>query len=137
MHQQWTPNFTEKELAFLKENCAVLRPLSRGLDILQGEDCCYYGTILQGEDCCYYGTLLPTLITILKKTKAEVPNLFSMISGLAYAIECSIKRRFSYIFDAKYAITAALTLSKFKVKWVDSQERRIPTSKCLWKNCVP
>ena len=70
--------FTERELAFLKEYCAVLGPLSVGLDILQG------------EDRCYYGTLLPTLTTILKKTKAEVPNLSLMTTGLAYTIECEI-----------------------------------------------
>ena len=48
-------SFSEKELAFLKEYCVTLEPLSRGLDILQG------------EDHCYYGTLLPTLETIVKK----------------------------------------------------------------------
>ena len=37
------------------EYYATIEPLSRGLDILQG------------EDCCYYGTLLPTLTTIVKK----------------------------------------------------------------------
>ena len=68
--------------------------------------------------------MLPTLTTILKKTKAEVPNLFSATSGIAYGIECFIKRRFSYIFGAKDAIIAALTLLKFKVKWVDSQEKK-------------
>ena len=103
--------FAEKELAFLKEYCTVLEPLSRGLDILQG------------EDRCYYGTLLPTLTTIVKKTKSEVPKLSSMTAGFAFAIESSIKRRFSHIFDAKDAIIAALTLPKFKVKWVDSQEK--------------
>jgi len=50
-------SFSEKELAFLKEYCVVLEPLSKGLDILQG------------EDRCYYGTLLPTLHTIIKKPK--------------------------------------------------------------------
>ena len=45
-----------------------------------------------------------------------------MTTGLAYAIECSIKRRFSHIFDVKDAIIAALTLPKFKVKWVNSQD---------------
>ena len=104
--------FTEKEMAFLKEYCATLEPLSRGLDILQG------------EDRCYYGTLLPTLTTIIKKTKAEVPNLSSMTTGLAYAIESSIKRRFSHVFYSKDVIIAALTLPKFKVKWVDSQEKK-------------
>ena len=50
-------SFTEKELVFLKEYCVVLEPLLKGLDILQG------------EDHCYYGTWLPTLYTIVKKTQ--------------------------------------------------------------------
>ena len=109
--------FTEKELSFLKECCVTLEPLSKGLDILQR------------EDCCYYGTLLPTLETIIKKTKAEVPNSSAVTTGLAYATESSIKRRFSHIFDCKDAIIAALASPKFKVKWVDSQEKRMPTNK--------
>lgn len=80
--------------------------------------------ILQGEDCCYYGSLLPTLETIIKKTKAEVPNLSAVTTRLAYAIESSIKRKFSQVFDSKDAtIISALASPKFKVKWVDSQER--------------
>jgi len=47
-----------------------------------------------------------------------------MTTGLAYTIECSIKRRFSHIFDAKDTIIAALILPKFKVKWVNSQEKK-------------
>ena len=68
-------SFKEKELVFLKEYCVVLEPLSRGLDILQG------------EDHCHYGTLLPTLQTIVKKTKAKIPNLSPAAMRLAYAIE--------------------------------------------------
>ena len=63
----------------IEEHCAVLKPLSRGLDILQG------------EDNCYYGALLPTLATIIKKTKAIKPDL-SMTTGLADAVESSIKK---------------------------------------------
>ena len=37
--------FNERELQFLTEHCKVLKPLARGLDKLQGEDDCYYGTL--------------------------------------------------------------------------------------------
>ena len=50
--------FSDRELTFLTEYCKVLKPLARGLDILQG------------EDNCFYGTLLSILETIIKKTKA-------------------------------------------------------------------
>ena len=49
--------FVKKEIVSLKEYCSVLKPLARGLDILQG------------KDNCFYGTLLPTLETIIKKNK--------------------------------------------------------------------
>ena len=104
--------FSERELGFLKEYCAVLKPLSRGLDILQG------------EDNCYYGALLPTLATIIKKTKALKPDLSIMTTGLADAIESSIKKRFRKVFDSKDAVIAAVTSPKFKLKWVESQETK-------------
>ena len=47
-----------------------------------------------------------------------------MTTGLAYAVESSIKRRFSHIFNSKVAIIAALTSPKFKLKWVDTQEKK-------------
>ena len=61
---------------------------------------------------------------LLKKTKAKIPNLSIMTTGLAYAVESSIKKRFSHVFDSKDAIIAALTLPKFKLKWMDSQEQK-------------
>ena len=70
--------FSERELKFLTEYSTVLKPLAGGLDILQG------------EDNCFYGVLLPTLETIVKKTKAIKPELSSMIMGLADCIEASI-----------------------------------------------
>ena len=74
--------FSERELSFLKEYCLVLKPLARSLEILQG------------EDNCFYGTLLPTLETVIKKLVAVKPNLSSMTIGLPDAIEEAIRHRF-------------------------------------------
>ena len=44
-----------------------------------------------------------------------------MTTGLVHAVEDSIKQRFSGIFDSKNAIISAMTLPKFKLKWVELQ----------------
>ena len=64
--------FSEKDL---QEYVIALKLLFRGLDILQG------------EDYCNYSTLFPTLETICNKTKASIPKLSTMTTGLAYAID--------------------------------------------------
>ena len=104
--------FNEREIMFLKEYCTVLKPLSRGLDILQG------------EDNCYYGTLLPTLETIIKKMKTKKSELSPTIVGLVDSIDSAIRQRFSALFDSHDAIIAAVASPKFKLKWVEAQERK-------------
>ena len=37
---------TDKEYHFVKEYCIVVKPLAMALDILPGEDNCFYGTTL-------------------------------------------------------------------------------------------
>ena len=86
-----------------------MKPLARGLDILQG------------EDHCFYGMLLPTIQTILKKTKALIPHLSFAIVGMVNTIENSIMQRFAKVFQSNDAIVAAITLPKFKLRWVDDQ----------------
>ncbi|XP_065908790.1 zinc finger BED domain-containing protein 4-like [Dysidea avara] len=105
-------DFNEGEIMFLKEYCTVLKPLSRGLDILQD------------EDNCYYGTLLPTLETIIKKIKAKKSELSATIVGLVDTINGAIRQRFSAQFDSHDAIIAAVASPKFKLRWVEAQETR-------------
>ena len=47
---------TKREHQFIREYCTVMKPLTVALDILQG------------EDHCYHGTLLPTLEMLIFKT---------------------------------------------------------------------
>ncbi|KAL2101773.1 hypothetical protein ACEWY4_003534 [Coilia grayii] len=61
---------TEREYTFLKEYCTVMKPLTVALDILQG------------EDNCYYGSLLPTLKTLMSRTLALQNGLSRMTAGL-------------------------------------------------------
>ena len=114
--------FSDREITFLNEYCAVLKPLSRGLDILQG------------EDNCFFGTLLPTLETIIKKVKTVKADLSSMTVGLVDCIENAIKHHFHNIFEND-SILAAIVLPKFKLKWVESQRKKMIISKCFYKQC--
>lgn len=65
---------TEREYQFLKEYCTVSKPLAAALDILQG------------DDDCYYGTLLPTLEILMLKLLAMKDGLSQMTAGMPEAI---------------------------------------------------
>lgn len=62
--------FTDKEYQFLGEYTVVMKPLTVALDILQG------------EDNCFYGTILPTLEVLMSKTLALKVHLSKMTAGL-------------------------------------------------------
>ena len=78
--------FSDRKITFLNTFCTALKQLSRTLDILQG------------EDGCFFGTLLLTLETIIKKVKAGKAGLSFMTVGLVDCIGKSIKHRFQNIF---------------------------------------
>ncbi|KAL1250771.1 hypothetical protein QQF64_018567 [Cirrhinus molitorella] len=61
---------TEREYQLLKEYCKVLKPVCMALDILQG------------EDDCYYGTLQPTLEILMAKILALKEGLSNLMANL-------------------------------------------------------
>uniref|UniRef100_A0A672HM29 BED-type domain-containing protein n=1 Tax=Salarias fasciatus TaxID=181472 RepID=A0A672HM29_SALFA len=102
---------SDKELHFLKEYCATMKPLTVVLDILQG------------EDSCHYGTLLPALETLMSKT-LEVKDSLTVATGLPEAVVEAIKVRFACVLESKDAMLAAATLPKFKLRWVKEQWKK-------------
>ena len=68
--------------------------------------------------------MLPTLTTIIKKTKAALPHLSTLTTGLTQAVNSAIEKWFSHILDSRDAIIAAVTSPQFKLKWVESQETK-------------
>uniref|UniRef100_A0A8C5BHX1 BED-type domain-containing protein n=1 Tax=Gadus morhua TaxID=8049 RepID=A0A8C5BHX1_GADMO len=106
---------TDKEYHFVKEYCIVVKPLAMALDILQG------------EDNCFYGTTLPTLEALMTKTLDLKANLSRMTSGLPDAI----KTRFASTLDSKEALLAAVTIPKFKLRWLRDDEAKKDAAKCM------
>ena len=47
-----------------------------------------------------------------------------MMTDLVYAIDSAIKERFANILGSKDAIIAAVTFPKFKLKWIELQEKK-------------
>ena len=69
----------DREYQFLKEYCAIMKPFTAALDILQG------------EDTCFYGTLQPTLEVLMAKTLTMKNGLSPMTTGLPEIIVGAIK----------------------------------------------
>ncbi|KAL4007527.1 hypothetical protein ACER0C_001379 [Sarotherodon galilaeus] len=103
--------FTDREYLFLKEYCIVLKPLTVALDILQG------------EENCYFGILLPTLEILMSRTLALQDKL-KLTASLPDIIVKAIKVRFSSMMDNKEALLAAVTLPKFKLRWIREEEKK-------------
>lgn len=68
---------TEREHLFLKEYCSVLKPLTVALDILQGEDNCYYGSLLPTLE-----SLMSRMLTLqngLSRMTADLPGVIVQV----------------------------------------------------------
>ncbi|KAL7372273.1 hypothetical protein ABVT39_013095 [Epinephelus coioides] len=112
---------TEHEHLFLKEYCSVLKPLTIALDILQGDS--------------YYGALLPTLETLMPRTLALQHGLSRMTADLPGVIVQAIKTRFAPVLESREALLAALTLPKFKARWIGAAERKEEARALLIAEC--
>ncbi|KAI7813886.1 putative zinc finger BED domain-containing protein 4-like, partial [Triplophysa rosa] len=113
----------DREYQFLKEYCSIMKPFSIALDILQG------------EETCFYGTLQPTLEILLAKTLAMQNGLSQMTTGLPEITVGAIKTRFATIIDSKEALLAAVSLPKFKLRWVKEETRQDHIKYLLTTEC--
>ena len=113
----------DREYQFLKEYCAIMKPFTVALDILQG------------EDTCFYGTLQPTLEVLMAKTIALRNGLSPMTTGLPEVIVGAIKTRFAATIDSKDALLASVSLPKFKLRWVKEETRRDHITSLLTTEC--
>uniref|UniRef100_H3B2L0 HAT C-terminal dimerisation domain-containing protein n=1 Tax=Latimeria chalumnae TaxID=7897 RepID=H3B2L0_LATCH len=101
--------FKMHEISFLKEYCKVLKPLAMALDILQG------------EEKCYYGYLLPTLLKLVDRLQHSKVDL-KVATSLPDTIITSIRKQFALLLDNtegkpfQEAMLTAVTLPVFKLE---------------------
>ncbi|KAL4009585.1 hypothetical protein ACER0C_003437 [Sarotherodon galilaeus] len=114
--------FTDREYLFLKEYCIVLKPLTVALDILQG------------EENCYFGILLPTLEILMSRTLALQDEL-KLSASLPDIIVKASKVHFSSMMDNKEALLVAVTLPKFKLRWIREEEKKDMVRAMLTTEC--
>ncbi|GAA6109900.1 uncharacterized protein LOC107573587 [Tachysurus ichikawai] len=97
-----------------------MKPLTVSLDILQG------------EESCYYGTLLP-IIEVLMSKLLEIKEGLIIATGLPEAI--AIKTRFASVLEKNDAILAAVTLPMFKLRWLRDQRKKEMVKGMLAAEC--
>ncbi|KAF7690687.1 hypothetical protein HF521_012491 [Silurus meridionalis] len=79
--------------------------------------------ILQGEDYCFYGTLQPTLEILMAKILALKDGLSPMMADLILDLNL-IAQGLAPSCDSDEALLAAVTLPKFKLRWLRDETRK-------------
>uniref|UniRef100_H3B2V5 HAT C-terminal dimerisation domain-containing protein n=1 Tax=Latimeria chalumnae TaxID=7897 RepID=H3B2V5_LATCH len=98
--------FKMHEITFLQKYCKDIKFPAMALDILQG------------EEKCYYGYLLPTLLKLMDCLQHSKVDL-KVATSLPDAIITSICKQFALLLDnTEEAMLAAVTLPTFKLRWL-------------------
>ncbi|XP_071578927.1 uncharacterized protein [Temnothorax nylanderi] len=103
---------TENEIKFIDEYCKIMKPLAQALDILQS------------ESGMYMGYMLPILKTLQEKLESLNKSGFTHCQSLITAIQQSLNKRFSSLFEKKELIIASCLHPKFKLNWINGEERK-------------
>lgn len=101
-------DFTEHELAYLKEYAELTSPIANGIDRLQG------------DKNTFFGDLLPTLFSV--KAKLERLKGLKILGKAAELLLNSLvgqrfKKEFKLDENAKMAICAAISHPQYKSRW--------------------
>ncbi len=105
------PVFAPNEIAFLKEYCEVMKPLTVALDVLQA------------QEKCFLGFLLPTIVS-LRKRLIGLKQSVKMALPLIEALLIGIANRFDKYFCEDNIILASVTHPLFKFRWMADQQQK-------------
>lgn len=100
----------ENDFLYITEHLKCTAPMAEALDILQG------------ENNVFYGTLLPCLLSLQRKLNALIELQWKYCKPLTTCLRDSLEKRFAEFFmfstpEANNSALAALTHPKFKNRW--------------------
>ena len=90
-----------------------MKPLATALDVLQGEEDTYMGTLLH--------TIVFMLECLDKEKKKMQEKEKNFMLPLVYALIAGIHKRFDDVMVDEQAIAASILIPKFKNHWTDDQ----------------
>uniref|UniRef100_A0A1B6LF16 BED-type domain-containing protein n=3 Tax=Graphocephala atropunctata TaxID=36148 RepID=A0A1B6LF16_9HEMI len=106
------PRFKTNEVQFLKEYCEVLEPLTKALDILQGE-----------QNVCL-GYLAPTLHRLIHFLGLKLKSGLKYCNALANAVMAGVQKRFQRDLWCKDVVLAACFHPRFKLAWIEDDLKK-------------
>ncbi|KAK7912417.1 hypothetical protein WMY93_012628 [Mugilogobius chulae] len=102
--------FHPQEILFLKEYIAILKPLAFSINLLQG------------ENNCFFGYIVPTIISLKAKLTEKMTNA-QFSAHILSAVIKAIDTRFGTVLASHEARMAASTIPKFRLWWLTDVER--------------
>ena len=108
---------TSCDIEILEEHMKIMEPVAVALDILQG------------EEKCYFGAIYPTIKSLKRKLK-KLKDLAKVSQPLVHALSAGFEKRFSTILDdivllaRDYVITTA-SHPIFKLKWFPDNQKDV------------
>lgn len=106
------PRFTSIDIAFLKENRDIMKPIAIAIDTLQADD-------------SFYGSLIPTIYAIHDELEQLLATC-TYCEPLINVLHHHLRRRYDYLFDfnderCATAIIATCSHPFFKMEWLPNE----------------
>jgi hypothetical protein len=121
------PKFKQIEIDFLAEYCHVMQPVAMTLDVLQG------------QNDCFYGMVLPKLVQLRNSLTQIMNGTLVSCEPLAVALLNGVNRRYGSQLElqmpaAKFATIAAASHPKYKLRWIPPDQRE--SVRLMFNQCV-
>ncbi|XP_071055951.1 uncharacterized protein [Onthophagus taurus] len=101
-------SFKDAELAYLEQYVNIMKPLAQTIDLLQG------------EECCFYGFLLPSILSLHRKWTKMIDSSLDQVGLILRGCIDALNNRYGLLLNLECdtATIAAVSHPRFKLRWL-------------------